>query len=274
MKKTFFTPIFLVCSLLLILAFLQGCGSKSTSGVTARPAKVNAVLAKQLLTEGNARFASGKIMKKDFAQARQTIAQKGQTPFAVILACSESDVPPEVLFDQNLGDLLVVRTVGNVIDPLLLGSIEYGVEHYKAPLVVILGHSNCGIVKEAVENKEQCPGNIPDIQEKMKSAIERAKETKLTGAELARKAEENNVVDVKGQIEESHIVQQFKNSGLQVIAAKYDSTTGKVTWHEDNGCDLGDFDYSTPKGSVDEGSNKSAESPPEKQWTKPAEKIQ
>lgn len=274
MKKTFFARCFLIGSLLISFAVLQGCGSKSTSGVTPKPAKVDAIIAKQLLTEGNARFVSGKILKKNYTKARQAIAQKGQTPFAVVLSCSESDVPPEVLFDQNLGDLLVVRTVGNVIDPLLTGSIEYGVEHYKAPLVVVLGHTNCGIVKEAVENKEECPGNIPDIQEKMKSTIERAKETKLTGAQLLRRAEVNNVWDVKSQTEESHIVQQFKNMGLEVLGAMYDSATGKVQWFEDSGCDLGAFDYSTPKGSINENNKENTGKHPEKQWVKPTDKIQ
>ncbi len=240
--------------LIILLMVSQGCGSKSTLGA-ARPARVDASMAKQLLTEGNARFTSGEILKRDLPKARQAIAQNGQKPFAVILTCSESDVPAEMLFDQNLGDLLVVRTVGNVVDPLLIGSIEYGVEHYKAPLVVILGHTNCGIVKEAVENKEQCPGNIPNIKEKMKPAVERAKETKLTGTQLLRRAEENNVWDVKSQIEESHIIKQFKGSGLQVIGAMYDANSGTVEWYEDNGCDLGDFDYTLPKESISENSN-------------------
>lgn len=274
MKKPGFHAYLLLVSLLVSVFALQGCGSKSSSA-TVRPAKIDAILAKQLLTEGNTRFVSGEVAKKDFATPRQSIALKGQKPFAVVLTCAESDVPPELLFDQNLGDLLVIRTVGNVVDDLVIGSVEYGVEHYKAPLVVVLGHTNCGIVKETVENKEQCPGNIPKISEKMKSAAERAKATKLKGQDLFKRAEENHMWDVKAQIEESPIVKEFKGmAGIQVIAAKYDVATGQVQWYEDNGCDLGE-DITIPnQGSINEKSSNNVEKSPQKQWQKPADKIE
>lgn len=271
MKKPGFHAL-LLASLLFSSFVVQGCGSQSSS-VTVRPAKVDAALARQLLNEGNARFFSGEVSKKDLGSARQTIALKGQKPFAVVLTCSESDVPPELLFDQNLGDLLVIRTVGNVVDDITMGSIEYGVEHYKAPLVVVLGHTDCGIIKEAVENKEQCPGNIPKIQAKLKSAVDRAKGTKLKGQELFRRAEENNIWDVKAQIDQSPIVKEFKSmAGVQVLGAKYDSSTGKVTFYEDNGCDLGE-DIITPD-SIKGNSKNNVEKTPDNNWQKPSEKIQ
>lgn len=274
MKKPGF-HVYLILAFLLVSTFImQGCGSKSSS-VTARPARIDAVVAKQLLSEGNTRFVSGEVAKKDLATARQTIALKGQKPFAVVLACAESDVPPEILFDQNLGDLLVIRTVGNVVDDLVMGSVEYGVEHYKAPLVVVLGHTNCGIVKETVENKEQCPGNIPKISEKMKSAVERAKGTKLKGQDLFKRAEENHLWDVKAQIEESPIVKEFKGmAGLQVIAAKYDAATGQVQFYEDNGCDLGEDIIIPNKSSITENSKNNVEKTPQKQWQKPTDKLE
>lgn len=274
MKKPGFRVYSLLVLLLISVFAIQGCGSKSSSA-TLRPAKIDAILAKQLLTEGNTRFVSGEVVKKDFATARQTIAFKGQKPFAVVLACAESDVPPEILFDQNLGDLLVIRTVGNVVDDLVMGSIEYGIEHYKAPLVVVLGHTNCGIVKETLENKEQCPGNIPKISEKMKPAVERAKETKLKGQDLLKRAEENHLWDVKAQIDESPIVKEFKGrAGLQVIGAKYDVATGQVQFYEDNGCDLGE-DITIPnKSSITENGKNNVEKTPQQQWQKPSDKIE
>src|SRR5512140_1143168 len=97
----------------------------------------------QKLMDGNKRYVEGKLASKDLGDTKRKELLKGQKPFAIVVTCSDSRVPPELLFDQGLGDVFVIRVAGNVVDPIALGSIEYGAEHLNSPLLVILGHSNC-----------------------------------------------------------------------------------------------------------------------------------
>jgi len=241
MKK----EISLKCLLIVVLlsfsiGVFSGCSSKPAE-TAVRPESVDAELAQKLLTEGNSRFVEGRTLKKDFLTAVSDPLNKNRRPFAVFLACSDSEVSPEIIFDRNIGDLLVVRTVGNVLDTIVLGSVEYGVEHYKAPLVVVLGHRNCGIIQEAIEVGEQCPGNIPRIQDKVKKEVNKAKESGERGDALLSRAATSNVLDVIEELKTSHIIQEFKaRYGLKVIGATYDARTGKVAWLETGGCDLGE----------------------------------
>lgn len=264
MKKEIFPKCILFILLLFSLEVSSGCRSKPAETV-GRPEKVDAELAQKLLTEGNNRFVEGRTLKKDFLPAVSDPLQKSRGPFAVFLACSESEVSPEILFDRNIGDLLVVRTVGNVLDTIVLGSVEYGVEHYKAPLVVVLGHTNCGIIQEVLEAKEQCPGNIPRIQEKVKKAVDKAKKSGEKGEALLSRAAANNVLDVIEELKTSHVIREFKaRYGLKVIGATYDAKTGKVAWFPDGGCDLGEgfvIPDKKAKGAV-------------KKWNKPSEKVE
>jgi len=109
------------------------------------------------LLEGNRRFASGNVreyllhLSHEISPARRAELGLGQHPFAVLLACADSRVSPELIFDQGLGDLFVVRSAGNVPDNVVLGSLEYGLLHLKAPLLVVLGHSKCGAVTAAID---------------------------------------------------------------------------------------------------------------------------
>ena len=104
----------------------------------------------QRLVEGNQRSVAGAWTHPHQSLERRAGLTKGQAPFAVILACADSRVSPEVLFDQGLGDLFVIRVAGNVIDNLGLGSLEYAAEHLHTPLIVVLGHTQCGAVQAAV----------------------------------------------------------------------------------------------------------------------------
>ncbi|MEK7804022.1 MAG: carbonic anhydrase, partial [Deltaproteobacteria bacterium] len=99
------------------------------------------------LIDGNNRFVQSAQAQKDIGNNRRTELTKGQHPFAVILSCSDSRVPPEHIFDQGLGDIFVVRVAGNVADSIELGSVEYAAEHLGVPLILVLGHQSCGAVK-------------------------------------------------------------------------------------------------------------------------------
>jgi hypothetical protein len=102
------------------------------------------------LVEGNKRFVAGSTTHPDQTAERRTETAKGQHPFAIILTCADSRLSPEILFDEGIGDLFVVRNAGNLLDDHVLGSIEYAVEHLHATLIVVLGHTKCGAVSAAV----------------------------------------------------------------------------------------------------------------------------
>ena len=103
--------------------------------------------------DGNKRFMAGKPQMRALVSLRQKLAS-GQSPNVIILSCSDSRTSPELIFDQSLGDLFVIRTAGNVADPVALGSIEYAVDHIHSPLLVVLGHSKCGAVTAACSGEK------------------------------------------------------------------------------------------------------------------------
>src|SRR5512135_449398 len=107
----------------------------------------------QKLMDGNKRYVEGTPINKDLGDTKRKEILKGQHPFATVITCSDSRVPPEHIFDQGLGDIFVVRVAGNVVDSIALGSIEYGTEHVQTPLLVLLGHSDCGAVKATLGAK-------------------------------------------------------------------------------------------------------------------------
>ena len=126
------------------------------------------------LMAGNARFVAGKPEARALVSLRQKLAS-GQSPKAIILACSDSRVGPELVFDQSLGDIFVVRTAGNVADAVGLGSIEYAVDHLHSPLLVVLGHQKCGAVSAACSGEKMPSRNLDAIVERINPAVSQAK---------------------------------------------------------------------------------------------------
>lgn len=184
--------------------------------------------AKKLLQEGNERFLEEYIQRKLNVKLRKELAIKGQKPFAVIVSCSDSRVPPELIFDQTLGDLFVVRFAGNVVDKAGIGSIEYAVEHLGAPLVVVLGHEKCGAVKAAVDGGATS-GNIGSIVNKIKPSLEKVRAISKTKAKLCENCENENIKNTITDIRKSPVIQNLENSGkISVIGAKYYLGSGKV----------------------------------------------
>jgi len=182
----------------------------------------------QALMEGNQRFRNGKFKERDLGSARRIdLAENGQKPFAVVLACSDSRVPVELLFDQGMGDIFVVRVAGNVVDPVALGSIEYGLEHLGANLLMVLGHSNCGAVKATVDGGE-APGSIAAIVKKIQPSVAKMAANGLSGAELCSRVEEENVFTTIREIKASPIVHHLMEHGLKIVAAKYMLDSGEV----------------------------------------------
>ncbi len=192
--------------------------------LTKRPTADEAV---QMLKAGNIRFTEGKLEHPNHCEeSRQNVAD-GQEPFATILTCSDSRVPPVDIFDQGLGDLFVVRVAGNVIGDHSLGSIEYGVKHLNTPVVVVLGHSSCGAVT-AVASGAALEGHIATLGPAIQTAIKSVDES-----------QEGNFVDncsielakqISDKIAKSEpIISEFVESGaVKVVPAFYDLATGKV----------------------------------------------
>ncbi len=232
--------------LIAALAMLPGCGGQQKAAEPPAPKAADNVAgdvykrpdtvataqeAKQLLVDGNKRFTSGKPALKDIGSARrENLLAKGQKPFATIVSCSDSRVPPELIFDQALGDLFIIRVAGNVVDPVAMGSIEYGVEHLHTPLLVIMGHENCGAVKATVDGGE-APGSIGSIVEKIKPSVEKAKASGATGNDLYEKSTDENIKAVIADVQKSSIVKHLEESGkLTVTGAKYHVGSGEVVF--------------------------------------------
>lgn len=184
------------------------------------------------LREGNARFVAGALINpRRTPERRQEVAPK-QHPIAAILSCSDSRVPPEILFDQGLGDLFVVRVAGNVLNDENIGSIEYAVEHLRVPLVVVLGHTRCGAVKAAVVGG-LFPGCIASLVAALAPAVDEAKRCAGgAGDDLAevvtRVNVERGVARLKGQ--EPILSGLVRKKELAVVGALYDLGTGVVSF--------------------------------------------
>ena len=141
------TSSFLAIALMLSVLAIMASASEEKSGITGEQAL-------QKLMEGNARYASGNTSHPDQSMERRYELVAGQHPFAVIVGCSDSRIAPELIFDQGLGDIFVIRAAGQVLDDVAIGSIEYAVEHLGVPLVVVLGHDSCGAVTATLEGGE------------------------------------------------------------------------------------------------------------------------
>ncbi|HQE81155.1 MAG TPA: carbonic anhydrase [Syntrophorhabdaceae bacterium] len=184
----------------------------------------------ELLMEGNKRYVSGKPIHPNQDTARRTELSSGQRPFAVIVGCSDSRVPPEIIFDQGIGDIFVIRVAGNIVDDVALGSIEYAVEHLGTELVVVLGHSKCGAVTATVKGGE-AHGHIGSIVHIIMPAVEKAKTQQ---GDMVENAIRNNMDMVTEAIKSAEpiITKSIKEGRLKVISAYYDIDTGVVEFEK------------------------------------------
>ena len=180
----------------------------------------------QGLHAGNVRYAGGWPTQPHQTRERRLEIASVQRPFAAILGCSDSRVPPEIVFDQGLGDLFVVRTAGHVVDHIVLASLEYAVEHLKVPLIVVLGHTRCGAVAAADEGGEH-PGHLGHLVEAIRPAVEAVEGRP---ANVLDRAVQENVKHVVAELEASrpvlaHLVQE---EVLSIVGAIYALETGRV----------------------------------------------
>jgi carbonic anhydrase len=191
----------------------------------------DAVLAR--LLEGNKRFVSGKTTRLGRKPEDFVADAKGQAPLAIIVACADSRVGPELIFDQGVGDLFVVRVAGNVVSgagPIVKGSIEFAVAELGARLIMVLGHSKCGAVKAAMEHieaEDKLPGSIGELVKLIRPAVIAAKGKKGDVLENVTRA---NVLEGVKRLEslDPIVAKAAKSGELKVVGGTYQLSTGKV----------------------------------------------
>lgn len=202
---------------------------------------VSASQALQRLIEGNGRFVA--TLNQDDGQQlqarRMNLAQE-QRPFAIILGCSDSRVPAEIVFDQGLGDLFVIRVAGNIVAPSQVGSVEFAASRYGVQLVVVLGHSSCGAIQATIEELQQPAENqsrnLRSIVDRVRPSVEGLLKTELRHdlKTLTAHAVRCNVsVSVSHLRYGSPVLEQLiRNGGLQIVGAEYSLETGKVDFFD------------------------------------------
>src|SRR6266550_6812959 len=191
-------------------------------------ASVDAGAALAKLKEGNARFSSSKVSQGKPTAAKRAETAQAQHPFAIVLGCADSRTAPEIVFDQNIGDLFVVRTAGNLVDEHALGSIEYAVDHLGARLIVVLGHTRCGAVTAALAS-DTAPGHVQSLVRDIQPAVK------------AAKGKDGNVTDIAIAENARLMAAKIRNEAslgelakeVRIISGVYDLDTGKVEWAKD-----------------------------------------
>jgi carbonic anhydrase len=215
---------FLRLSAVVVVAMAGCAGHPTAAPERAAPfmeAPTSADGAWQRLVDGNARFVAAETQSRELIHRREELAS-GQHPWAIVLACADSRVGPELVFDQSLGDLFVIRNAGNLADPIAIGSIEYAVEHFHCHLIVVLGHSSCGAVAAAVSGGAMPTMNLQAVVDR----IQRGLRGMRPGDDPVAANVRQSAVDL---LNDSPIVAKHVAQGdLTIVMAVYQLKTGQV----------------------------------------------
>ena len=224
-----------------VMAFTAGLAFATTHG----EAGVSPDEALQKLLDGNKRYVENKLTNAAMSDAAtRTSLAKSQKPYAIILSCSDSRVPPETIFDKGLGEIFVVRVAGNIPDPVVLGSIEYAAEHLGSPLIMVLGHERCGAVTATVDAKGKSTGSanidaiVKAIQPNVKLATRNCDGCK--GEKDCSKTKKSEfvecVIDANAKTVAANLTKKSRilkhlvaEKKIKIVAAKYDLDEGTVT---------------------------------------------
>lgn len=234
MRKSF------IIILLTASIIFTGCNAKDTdsNNNTITKGEVNNYIvvntnvttaeeALKLLEEGNIRFLSDKSELRNINSERRNELKNGQSPYAVIVSCSDSRVTPTTIFNAGLGEIFDIRIAGNIVDDYALGSIEYGVEHLHSPLIVVIGHESCGAVTatyNSVVKGEKVSGNIEDIIEKI--------EPNINPDGTVDDGIKANIESVVKEISEDDVIKKLINEGKVKVIGAYYNLDGKVTFNK------------------------------------------
>ena len=195
--------------------------------------------AMELLVAGNERYVNGELKNYDLGNDRRTLLAEGQKPHTVVVTCSDSRVAPEHLFDQGIGDIFVIRVAGNILDKAEIGSIEYAVANLGSPLVVVLGHEDCGAVTAAVnkvlnpedsKTTENIDAFLDNIEPAVKVAVD--EDAKLEGQELIEKVADLNVeMSLDQLLKDSELIKTAVDDGkVKIVGAKYELSSGNAVY--------------------------------------------
>ena len=206
----------------------------SPTSLPQQPITADQALAR--LKQGNRRHLDGEaVQHRMTGQERRAALATEQRPFCVLVGCSDSRVPPEVLFGCGLGELFIVRNAGNVVDLAAMGSIEYGVVVLGAPLVVVLGHERCGAVQAAVnvvQNDATYPGSIGQMIEPIIPAVLRAR--REGEHDLLDRSVKQNVLRIVSRLRDTEqlLIEPQRLGRLRIVGARYDLDDGSVEFYE------------------------------------------
>jgi len=172
------------------------------------------------LLKGNERFSKDLLTHPDRQKDRREASVEGQCPFAVVLGCADSRIPPEIVFDEGIGDIFTVRVAGNVVGPIELESIEFSVVVFKSNVIMVLGHENCGAVKAVMTNQT---ADIKNIAALIQPSVEPLKGKSLQEGVKA------NVLNMVKKLKENPLLQKYINEGkLLIVGGYYNLGSGKV----------------------------------------------
>lgn len=186
----------------------------------------------QRLKDGNARFVAGQALHCDLLEQVRSTAQQ-QAPFAAVLGCIDSRVPPELVFDQNIGDMFVARIAGNIASTDIIGSLEFATVLAGAKLIVVLGHSECGAVKGAIDDAKL--GSLTGVLQQIRPALKQLDYKGVPSSKdkaLVQRVAEQNAKDAAAQLTaRSETMAKLVTEGrLKIVYAMHDVATGKVSW--------------------------------------------
>jgi len=220
--------------MLTVTIFITALALGAGAPVSNKSSAITADKAQAALKEGNARFAAGKAQNPNSTLARVAdTARNGQHPIAAVLACSDSRVPVERIFDQGIGDVFVLRVAGNVADTDEIGSIEYATQYLSTPLVVVLGHTDCGAVS-AVAAETQVEGSLQLLLDHIRPAVDKVRqEHPDAGSQTIVPAaiRANIWQSIEDILTTSDAISDMVKSGkVKIVGALYDVSTGKVEW--------------------------------------------
>jgi carbonic anhydrase len=192
---------------------------------------ISAADALELLRDGNRRFVADLGKKARVSGARRTELVADQDPIAIILGCSDARVPAEIVFDQGLGDLFVIRVAGNIVAPSQVGSIEFAAERFGTRLVVVLGHTRCGAILATIDElrqpAEQQSRNLRSIVDRVRPSVEPLLQVGYQSDALVRHAVRANV-----RTSVDHLRQEVHGDGLMIVGAEYSLETGVVDFFD------------------------------------------
>lgn len=187
------------------------------------------------LKDGNKHFTSYVLNTASISNIDrvQYLAKNGQNPLAILVTCSDARISPERIFNAEMGDFFIIRTAGNVVGDLELGSIEYALTSFDTDMVLVMGHENCGAIHSAIYDHEHELGNIQHIIDIIQPSIDKAKQETNNKLDIITKAEDYNIINSVKKIKSSPIIKKFINEGkVTVVGAKYGIATGDVTFFE------------------------------------------